>query len=66
MALVWVFLPHVDGEVWDAIYIASVPAFVLSFTALVLVSLLTQASCPPNPIRDIDGKDISDTPLFSW
>ena len=60
------FLPHVDGETWDAIYIASVPAFVCSLAALITVSLLTQESCPPKPMRDVDGNDISDTPLFSW
>jgi Na+/proline symporter len=66
IVLVFVVLPYVDGETWDAIYIASVPAFVCSLLTLVVVSLLTQHSCPPNPIRDTDGKDISDTPLFNW
>ena len=66
IALVFVFLPHVGGETWDAIYIASVPAFVCSLMALIAVSLLTQESCPPKPIRDADGNDISDTQLFSW
>ena len=64
--LVKLFLPHVDGEIWDAIYMASVPAFVCSFTGIIVVSLLTQQSCPPKPIQDIDGNDISDTNLFSW
>ncbi|MEH6637373.1 MAG: hypothetical protein V7700_17770 [Halioglobus sp.] len=66
IGLVFFFLPHVDGETWDAIYIASVPAFVCSLTALIAVSLLTQESCPPKPMRDVDGNDISDTPLFNW
>ena len=26
----------------------------------------TQRSCPPQPSRDVDGNDISGTPLFSW
>ena len=66
VALVMVFLPHTDGEIWDAIYIASVPAFLCSLSAIIVVSLLTQKSCPPKPIQDIDGKDISETPLFTW
>jgi sodium/pantothenate symporter len=66
IGLVLLLLPHVDGEIWDAIYIASVPAFVCSLVALIVVSLSTQESCPPNPIRDVDGNDISDTKLFNW
>ena len=64
--LFFVFLPYVDGEAWDAVYIASVPAFVCSLSTIIIVSLLTQNSCPPKPIQDIDGKDISDTRLFTW
>jgi Na+/proline symporter len=66
VALVFVFLPDVDGEIWDAIYIASVPAFLCSLLAMATVSMLTQQSCPPKPIRDVDGNDISDTPRFNW
>ncbi len=64
--LVFVFLPYVDGETWDAIYIASVPAFLCSLTAMIVVSLLTQRSCPPRLIQDVDGNDISGTRLFNW
>ncbi len=66
LALIMVLLPEVDGEIWDAIYIASVPAFLVSFTAIIVVSLLTQKSCPPRPMRDVEGNDISDTRLFNW
>ena len=66
VVLVFVLMPRVDGEIWDAIYIASVPAFLCSLLAMVAVSLTTQRSCPPQPIRDIDGIDSSGTPLFSW
>ena len=62
----FVFWPYVDGEIWDAIYIAAVPAWILSFAALVVVSLATQQSCSPQPIQDVDGTDISDTPVFRW
>ncbi|MEM9386366.1 MAG: hypothetical protein AAGA68_15010 [Pseudomonadota bacterium] len=64
--LAWVLLPHTGGEIWDAIYIGAVPAFLLSFTTIVVVSLLTRKSCPPKPARDIDGNDISGTRLFTW
>ena len=64
--LVFFLLPEVNGEIWDAIYIGAVPAFLLSVTAMIVVSLLTQKSHPAGPIRDIDGNDISDTPRFNW
>lgn len=66
IAFVWLLVPYTDGEIWDAIYIGSVPAFLIGFAALVAVSLATQTSCPPTPARDVDGNDISDTRLFSW
>jgi Na+/proline symporter len=66
LLLIWILLPYAEGEIWDAIYIGAVPAFVCSFLAMIVVSLLTQKSCPPNPARDVDGRDISDTRLFSW
>ena len=64
--LVWILLPSTNGEIWDAIYIGSVPAFFFGAIAIIVVSLATQKSCPPKPARDIDGNDISDTKLFSW
>jgi solute:Na+ symporter, SSS family len=66
IALVFLFLPEVDGEIWDAIYIASVPAFACALAAIIIVSRLTRKSCPPRPIQDIDGNDISDAKLFTW
>ena len=53
-------------EIWDAIYIGAVPAFICSLTAMVLGSLITQQTNPPNPIRDVDGNDISNHRLFTW
>ena len=64
--LIFLFFPYTDGEVWDAIYIASVPAFVIGCATIILISLNTQRICPPKPIQDIDGRDISDTELFQW
>ncbi len=66
IALIFVCLPHVSGEIWDAVYIAAVPAWIISLTTIVAVSLLTAKSHPPKPTTDVDGKDISNTPLFTW
>ena len=63
---IWLLLPEVHGEIWDAIYIGAVPAFACSLTAMIVGSLLTQQAYPPNPLRDVDGKNISDTRLFTW
>ncbi|HEY5678561.1 MAG TPA: hypothetical protein VIS55_00685 [Pseudomonadales bacterium] len=59
-------LPEVDWEVWDALYIGAVPAFLCSAIAIVVVSLATRRTHPPNPVRDVDGNDISGGPLFRW
>ena len=64
--MVVLFLPAVEGDVWESIYMSCVPAFLVSLVALIAVSALTQKQDPPNPIRDIDGNDISDTKLFVW
>lgn len=66
IGLVFLLLPEVDGEVWDAIYIGAVPAFVFSLVAMIVVSLMTQESYPAGPIRDVDGNDISGTKRFNW
>ena len=66
LSFILILLPIVDGEVWDAIYISAVPAFVCSLAAMIIGSLATQRSYPPNPIVDADGNDISDTKLFTW
>jgi hypothetical protein len=64
--MIVVLYPYTGNEIWDAIYIASVPAFLCSLTVIIAVSLLTQTSCPPNPIQDVDGNKISDTKRFTW
>ena len=66
MTFIWLLFPVVDGELWDAIYIGAVPAFTCSLTAMIVGSLLTQQSYPPNPVRDVDGNNISGTRLFNW
>ena len=59
-------LPEVDGQIWDAIYIGSVPAFICSLLAMIVVSLVTQRVYPAGPIMDFDGQNISDTKRFRW
>ncbi len=66
LVMIVVLYPYTGNEIWDAIYIASVPAFLCSLTVIIAVSLLTQTSCPPNPIQDVDGNKISDTKRFTW
>jgi len=61
----------VDGVVdnscafWDAIYIGSFPAFLVSLRLIIVVSLLTQKANPPLPITDIDGKQFDTNPLHN-
>lgn len=40
---------------WDAVYIASTPAFVISIVMFLAASLLTTKIDPPKPLRDING-----------
>ncbi len=47
-----------EWAVWDAIYIAAVPALIAGTIAFIVVSLLTQKSDPPRPLLDIDGNPI--------
>jgi len=62
----------VEGEVYmdwardDAIFISLIPAAVVSFLTLIVVSLLTQKKNPPLPMRTRDGKDMSSMPKFFW
>ena len=48
----------VEDATWDAVYIASFPAFLLSIVVLIVVSLLTQKSDPPKALTDLDGKPV--------
>ncbi len=49
-----------DGEfnvaIWDAGYIASVPAVIAALLTMVIVSLATQKKDPPKALTDVDGK----------
>jgi Na+/proline symporter len=46
---------------WDAVYVASTPAFLISVATIVIVSLVTQKSNAPRPIQDVDGQFMSPT-----
>ncbi len=48
---------------WDAVYIASFPAFFLSLLFMVVVSLATQKQDAPKPITDVDGKPLDTNPF---
>lgn len=48
----------VDCGMWDAIYMASTPAFVISVVAMIAVSLLTLRRDPPRPLTDVDGNPL--------
>jgi SSS family transporter len=47
-----------DWAIWDAVYLGSVPGFIVSIVLLFLVSLLTQKIDPPMPLRDMDGNPL--------
>ncbi|MEM5775567.1 MAG: hypothetical protein AAGU05_11250, partial [Anaerolineaceae bacterium] len=49
----------VEDATWDAVYIASTPAFLLSVVVLVVVSLATQKADPPKAFTGLDGKPVS-------
>lgn len=51
-----------DCGFWDAVYVASTPAFLFSVLMMISVSLATQKSNQPLPITDVDGKPL-DTSL---
>jgi Na+/proline symporter len=48
----------VECATWDAIYIASTPAFLISVIVFIVVSLLTQKVSVPKVLTDIDGKPV--------
>jgi Na+/proline symporter len=54
-----------DCAFWDAVYIASLPAFLASMAFMVVVSLATQKADAPKPITDVDG-NLMDTNPFHF
>jgi Na+/proline symporter len=51
---------------WDAIYVASTPAFFTSVVLLIVVSLLTQRRDPARPITDVDGNPMPFEGRLGW
>jgi SSS family transporter len=59
-------MPATDFFEEDAIFIAMVPAFIISFLTLIIVSLATQKKYPPKPMLSQDGEDMTNIPKFFW
>ena len=55
-----------DIAQWDAAYMGSVPAFLVSLVLVVGVSLATQKADKPKPITDVDGKFMSMSGRLGW
>lgn len=55
-----------DEVVWDSIYIASLPAFIISVVVFIVASLLTQKIDPPKLLTDINGKLVNTKNIFAW
>jgi SSS family solute:Na+ symporter len=75
LTLLWMYtyiLPVVyegemmDDVIWDSIYIASFPAFVISVIALIVVSILTNKKDPPKTLTDINGNPVDTKNIFAW
>jgi len=71
--LIFYFLPYaleveggeLDWAVWDAIYIAALPALVIGTLTFVATALATQKKDPPKPLLDIDGNPIDQSKQVS-
>jgi solute:Na+ symporter, SSS family len=59
-------MPATDFFEEDAIFIAMVPAAVISLLTLIIVSLATQKKYIPKPMLTQDGEDMSRMPKFFW
>ena len=55
-----------DIAQWDAAYMGSVPAFLVSVVLVVVVSLATQKVDKPKPITDVDGKLMDFKRRLGW
>jgi solute:Na+ symporter, SSS family len=51
---------------WDAVYIASAPAFFISVVAFIVVSLATGKIDPPKVLKDIHGKPLNMKNALGW
>lgn len=57
---------YMDWAIWDAIYISLIPALVVSFIALIGVSLATQDRDRPRPMVGADGKELEKSAQYFW
>lgn len=51
---------------WDAVYIASTPAFLISVVSFIVASLATGRIDPPKPLKDIYGKVVNMKNALGW
>jgi SSS family transporter len=56
----------VDDAIWDAIYIASTPAFLISVIVFFVASIMTQKINPPKILTDINGKPVDMRNILAW
>jgi solute:Na+ symporter, SSS family len=54
-----------DWAIWDGLYISMVPAAIIAFIAMIVVSLATQKIDIPKEFTDAKGKPMTDG-LFYW
>ncbi len=57
---------YMDWAIWDAIYISMIPALVVSFAALIGVSLVTRHRDRPRPMVDAEGRTLDNSDKFFW
>jgi Na+/proline symporter len=56
---------YMEWAVSDALFIAITPAGIVSVLTLIVVSLLTQRTDPPRPIRDVEGREMPELRIVS-
>lgn len=56
----------VEDAIWDAIYISSTPAFLISVVVFFVASLATQKINPPLVLTDINGKPVDMRNPYAW
>lgn len=54
-----------DWAIWDGLYISMVPAAIVAFVVMVVVSNMTQKSDPPKVFTDAKGNPMTDG-MFYW
>lgn len=55
-----------DCGFWDAVYVASTPAFLVSIVSMIAGSLATQKVEAARPITDVDGQPLDVTLKLGW